>query len=287
MKIQREIITACQRQSYVYKVEEDVWPVYHFHPEFDILYFKKDSGRAIVGDHLGSFNKGSIYFLSPNVPHAFHAHERKILQDDDALYVIQFSFNSLGKELLDKYELEGIKNFLLSCNQGFLLKGPTLVKTQKLMEDIIARSPVKQFSTLLEILENFSENLEKDLLPITSPTYNPTMKEDSVNKVNTVINYIIENKHKHISLDEISEKLCMTSKSFCRFFKKNTGKNFVSYVNEIKIGEACKLLLSTDLTISEVCHQSGFNNISNFNRRFLELKEIPPKEYRQKGKIIN
>ena len=287
MKVQREIITACQRQSFVYKVEDDVWPVYHFHPEFDILYFKKDSGRALVGDHMGSFNKGDIYFLSPNVPHAFHAQERKIQKDDDALYVIQFSFDSLGKEFLDKYEMEGIKNFLLSCNQGFLLKGKTLKKTQQLMEEIITASPVKQLSAIMEILEHFSNFAQTDLLAITSPTYNPTMKEDSVNKVNTVINYIIENKHRHISLDEISDKLCMTSKSFCRFFKKNTGKNFVSYVNEIKIGEACKLLISTNLTISEICHESGFNNISNFNRRFLELKGIPPKEFRQQGKSLN
>jgi len=286
LKVQREIITACQRQSFVYKVENDVWPVYHFHPEFDILYFKKDSGRAIVGDHLGTFEKGSIFFLSPNVPHAFHPHEREIKENDEALYVIQFSFDSLGKEFLEKYEMEDIKNFLISCNQGFILKGKTLEKTKKLMEEIITASPVKQLSTLMEILENFSENADSSLEAITSPTYNPTMKEDSINKVNNVINYIIENKHRHISLEEISNELCMTSKSFCRFFKKNTGKNFVSYVNEIKIGEACKLLISTDLTISEICHESGFNNISNFNRRFLELKGMPPKEFRQQGKNI-
>lgn len=287
MKVQREIITACQRQSFVYKVENDVWPVYHFHPEFDLLYFKKDSGRAIIGDHLGTFKQGSIYFLSPNVPHAFHAQEREIQENDHALFVMQFSLNSLGSEFLDKYELEDIKNFLVSCNQGFTLKGETLIKTQKLLESIIHSTPLKQLSTLLEILEIFSENCSSDLKAITSPTYNPTMKEDSVNKVNTVINHIIKNKHRHISLEEIAGELCMTAKSFCRFFKKNTGKNFVSYVNEIKIGEACKLLLSTDMTVSEICHESGFNNISNFNRRFLELKGIPPKEFRTQGKSLN
>ena len=286
MQVQREIITACQRQSFVYKIEEDVWPVYHFHPEFDLLYFKKDQGRLIVGDHLGSFNKGDIIFLSPNVPHALHAQERKIITNDNAIYVIQFSVDSLGKDFLEKYELEGIKNFLESCNQGFKLKGETLKKTRILMEKADGLTPLKQLGILLEILENFSEN-PQDIEAITSPVLNPIMKEDTASKINTIINHILENKHRHISLDEISDKLCMTSKSFCRFFKKNTGKNFVAYVNEIKIGEACKLLISTELTVSEICHESGFNNISNFNRRFLQLKGVSPKEYRNQGKMIN
>lgn len=286
MQIQREIITACQRQSFVYKVEDDVWPVYHFHPEFDILYFKKDQGRAIIGDYIGEFSHGSIYFLSPYIPHAFHPLERKIVTGDNSLYVMQFSYKSLGQEFLDKYEMEGCKNFLQSCNKGYKLQGDLLKKTALILEEMQEQSTLNQFSSMLKLLESFAESTEDGLSPITGPSYTPSMKEDSVNKVNSVINYIIENKHRHISLDEISDHLCMTSKSFCRFFKKNTGKNFVAYVNEIKIGEACKLLLSTDLTISQVCNEAGFNNISNFNRRFLELKGIPPKEFRQKGQNV-
>lgn len=286
MKVQREIITACQRQSFVYKIEEDVWPVYHFHPEFDLLYFKKDQGRIIVGDYIGTFKKGDILFLSPNVPHALHAQKRKIVKGDNAVYVIQFSQDSLGKEFIEKYELEDIKKFIESCNQGFKLRGKTLKETASLMEKAEGLSPVKQLSILLEILENFADNAQ-DLKAITSPVYNSSMKEDTANKINTVINHILANKHRHISLEEISGKLYMTPKSFCRFFKKNTGKNFVSYVNEIKIGEACQMLISSNLTISEICHEAGFNNISNFNRRFLELKGIPPGEFRQKSKKLN
>ena len=285
MKVQREIITACQRQSFVYKIEEDVWPVYHFHPEFDLLYFKKDEGRLIVGDYIGAFEKGDILLLSPNVPHALHAQEREIIPGDNAIYVMQFSINSIGKELLNKYEFEDVRNFLESCNQAFKLEGNVLTETRSTLENIEGLSPLAQFSALMEILENFSEHREL-LHPLTSPTYSPSMKEDSANKINTVIDHIIENKKRHISLDEISDRLCMTPKSFCRFFKKNTGKNFVAYVNEIKIGEACKMLISTDLTVSEICHESGFNNISNFNRRFLELKDMTPKEFRLKSKSL-
>ena len=285
MKVQREIITACQRQSFVYKIEEDVWPVYHFHPEFDLLYFKKDEGRLIVGDYIGAFERGDILLLSPNVPHALHAQEREIIPGDNAIYVMQFSINSIGKELLNKYEFEDVRNFLESCNQAFKLEGNVLTETRSTLENIEGLSPLAQFSALMEILENFSEHREL-LHPLTSPTYSPSMKEDSANKINTVIDHIIENKKRHISLDEISDRLCMTPKSFCRFFKKNTGKNFVAYVNEIKIGEACKMLISTDLTVSEICHESGFNNISNFNRRFLELKDMTPKEFRLKSKSL-
>ena len=285
MQVQREIITACQRQSFVYKVEDDVWPVYHFHPEIDILYFKKDRGRVILGDYIGDFEPGDIFFLSPSIPHALHASERKIIKEDDSLYVIQFSLDSLGQDFLAKYEMEGINNFLNSCNKAYKLQGTLRERIASKMEEMNKCSTTSQFSHLLQLLEMLSESSEKEFHPITSPSYNPSMKVDSVNKVNSVINFIIKNKHRHISLDEISDHLCMTSKSFCRFFKKNTGKNFVNYVNEIKIGEACKLLISSDLTVSEICSKSGFNNISNFNRRFLELKGMPPKEFRIQAKL--
>jgi transcriptional regulator GlxA family with amidase domain len=153
-----------------------------------------------------------------------------------------------------------------------------------LLEGMSKSNTTLKFASLISILDILSEGPDKDLQKLTSPAYTPVLKQDTVSKLNKIINYIIENKKRKITLEEISDLVNMTNKSFCRFFKKNTGKNFITYVNEIRIGEACKFLITSDYTISEVCHESGFNNISNFNRRFQEFKGMSPREYRISGK---
>jgi AraC-like DNA-binding protein len=281
---QLEIISACQRQSFAYKTEHEVWPVYHFHPEFDLLYFKKDQGRVIAGDYIGNFEPGSLFLISPNIPHAFHAEERDVSSQEDAIYVLQFSMDSLGEDLLNKYEMEGIRNFLQEIRQVLEIKGETRNRIAQTIEGMASLSPTSRLAKIILILEILSECKRDNYAALTSPAYTPVLKKDTVSKLDKIINYIIANKSRKITLDEISDLVNMTSKSFCRFFKRNTGKNFIAYVNEIRIGEACKMLLNSKFTISEICHESGFNNISNFNRRFQEFKNMSPREFRLKGK---
>ena len=169
MEAQLEIISACQRQSFHYKIENEVWPVYHFHPEFDLLYFKKDSGRVIAGDYIDNFQTGSLFLLSPNIPHAFHASERINNEDDDAVYVVQFSLDSLGKDFLNKYEMEGIHNFLLECRQGYEITGEDCKDACELIEGMNERNTALKLASLISILDILSEFPDNNLNKLTSP----------------------------------------------------------------------------------------------------------------------
>ncbi|WP_372638124.1 helix-turn-helix domain-containing protein [Fodinibius sp.] len=74
----------------------------------------------------------------------------------------------------------------------------------------------------------------------------------------------------------------MTKTAFCRYFKKVTGKTFFTYLNEYRGGYACKLLMQTNLNVSEICYKSGFNSISNFNKQFKAITDTSPVRYKNK-----
>ena len=122
----------------------------------------------------------------------------------------------------------------------------------------------------------------KERKKLVSPLYSPSLNKETVNKVDLITRHIANNLEKSISLDEAAEICMMSSKSFSRFFKRNTGKTFVNYVNELRIAQACRRLTESKDSVSTVCYDSGFNTLSNFNRRFQEIKGMTPREYRKK-----
>ena len=96
--------------------------------------------------------------------------------------------------------------------------------------------------------------------------------------MNKIYKYIMTNFKEKISIADLAEEVNMTQTSFCRFFKKRTNKSFVNYVNAIRVGYACKLLYSENYNISEAAYESGFENISNFNKQFLKIKKHTPSQ---------
>ena len=280
MEAQLEIISACKTRSFSYKIDTDVWPVWHFHPEIDILLVLKNTGNYIVGDYMGTFEPGTLIMIGPNIPHSFMSNEEDEGDPSKpALIALQFSVDSLGHEFMEKTEALKINNLFNDIQYGMEFHGQLRDEANELIKQMADENELLRFSTMLRVFDKLVNCEERTRL--ASPSYAPSLNHSSVNKINTILNHIKENMDKTISLDDASKLVHMGSKSFSRFFKKNTGKTFVQYVNEIRIGEACKLLLNTDLSISDISFEVGYNTLSNFNRRFLDIKGVTPREFRK------
>jgi AraC-like DNA-binding protein len=122
----------------------------------------------------------------------------------------------------------------------------------------------------------------------TSEEYSTISSFESVNvnskdseRINTIYEYVMNNFKKPISIEEVSNKIYMCPSTFCRYFKKRTRKPFTYFLNEIRIGHACKMLIEKDLSIAEICFASGYNNISYFNRQFKFIKKTTPQLFKQ------
>jgi AraC-like DNA-binding protein len=141
-------------------------------------------------------------------------------------------------------------------------------------------SETNRFISIIQILDTMASSPMTDRKKLASIDFSPSLNQKNVDKVDTITQHILSDLRKAFSLDEMAEFIHMSPKSFSRFFKKNTGKTFVNYVNELRVEKACRLLLENDDSISNICFEVGFNTLSNFNRRFLEVKGLSPRDYR-------
>ncbi len=284
---QLEFISTGPSKALIFKIDRDIWPVYHYHPEFDILLSLKDhAGEFISGDHVGQLRKGTLFMNGPNIPHAVHSG-----RDDEkdwarpSLAVIQFSRASLGEELLSKMEMQAIREFLDEAKLGFEFSGATASAAAELILEMEHQNPLERFTQLLRLLQFFAESNERQTL--ASPAYSPSLNEKNISRLDEVLTFLQHSKTETITLERVASVAKMSPKSFCRFFKSNTGKTFIQYLHELRIGEACRLLLEDDRPVSDVAFDCGFHNLSNFNRRFRALKGTTPKQFRKRYRITS
>ena len=285
---QREIISQ-EAQLFSFKADTDIWTTWHYHPEIDILLTLKNTGYHITGDYMGDIKPGTLILNGSNVPHAFHPTESPEGDPENpAMLVIQFSVASLGKELLSKLEMDRIRSFLESTNRSFEFFGPTRDRAEEMMLAMQTQSPGQRFAQFILILDTLASAPEEDRAPLVSQIYAPSLNEQNVERIDTVKNWILENLDQEIKLEDVTRVARMSPKSFSRFFKKNTGKAFIQYVNELRVGLACRKLIQSDASVSEICYASGFNNLSNFNRQFKERKGVSPKAFRKeyRSKVV-
>lgn len=282
---QLEFIPTGASQAMVFKIDRDVWPVYHYHPEFDILLSLKDlAGEYMSGDHIGSLTEGTLIMNGPNIPHALQSGKPDEEDwDKPSLAVIQFSAASLGDDLLRKTEMTVVREFLEEARFGFEFHGRTAREAASIILEMENQTQFERLLSLLRLLEYFALSDEKT--PLASPAFSPSLKEQDISRLGEVISFLQQNKTRQVTLESAASVAKMSPKSFCRFFKANTGKTLIEYLHELRIGEACRRLLETTDPISEIAFDSGFQNLSHFNRRFRALKGTTPRQFRHQFTI--
>lgn len=257
-------------------------PNWHFHPEFQISLIVEGKGTRFVGDHVETFEEGDLVITGPNLPHLWRSDEAYFAKDSKLKtrgIVIYFDHIILSEGLLEKEEYYRINKLVEKSVRGMGIYGDSRDKIAELMMKIPNETGFKRIIKLLEVIDLLANCKEYTLL--SSPGYYNVNKGVDVDKIRIVYDYVMKNFKSKISLDEVSGLLNMTTTSFCRYFKPRANKTFSSFVNEIRIGHARKLLLEDNYNISEICYECGFGTLSNFNRKFKEVTNLRPLQYRK------
>lgn len=186
----------------------------------------------------------------------------------------------LGKGFFDIFETAAIKNLIDRANQGLNFSADVAKEIGNRMESLVDKSEFDRFLETLSILNKLAHTDEYKYLAGIGSAYPPTDKESE--RINDVINYILKHYNKDIELSTIAEIANYSKAAFCKFFKQRTRKTFTEFLNEVRITQACKLLRNSNLNISQVCFESGYNNVSNFNRQFKRITNTTPKNYSRK-----
>lgn len=252
---------------------------WHYHQEIEIVLCDGGFGKKFVGNHVSDYSEGDLAILGSNLPHWYCADDACYQHQKPASIVIHFLDDCFGKDFFESEEMTEIKYFLKTANLGIEFYGETKTKIQEKIQSLLNADKVARMLGLIEILHLMSTTKEYQFLSENAIV--GVSKKDS-ERMNEVFNYVLKNFKNDINLSEIANKTRFSEAAFCRYFKLRTQKTFVEFVNEIRIEYACKLLTENDLNILEICYESGFKNLSNFNRQFRKYTNNNPKTYRKK-----
>lgn len=176
--------------------------------------------------------------------------------------------------------MAAIKKLLQSSSRGIHISGKTQDKVSAQMENLLHLKGYSRLKCLLDILETIAKSRDQKML--SSVGYKNSFSANDADRINKVFEYLFVSFTGEISLSKVASSINMSTSAFCKFFKSRTGKTFTTIINEIRIGHACKLFIERDVSVSEVCYNCGYNNLSYFNRRFKLVTKYSPLEYQKR-----
>lgn len=252
---------------------------WHFHDELELTFIIESEGTKFIGDHTSEFKPGEIILLGSRLPHYWRNHTSYYQNEEEKCaeaIIIRFNQDYAGSEFLNMPPMKPVFDLLKDAKRGIYIVGQHEDLQRKLINFLVLSEGQKMIA-LTEIL--FDIATQKKYEYLCSIGYAHQYKSTDIEKIDAVYNYVLNNFKSDLSLKDIAERCNMNTAAFCRYFKKKTGKTFKDFMNEIRLGNATKLLLKGDFTIAEVAFESGFNNPSYFNRLFKRMKGITPKAY--------
>lgn len=276
MKAELEDIPSIQGNSSFYVTHLKVSHFqfrWHFHPEFELTYIVRGSGYRIVGNSHAYFSAGDFVLLGNNLPHTWSSK-----QDDNSqseAIVIQFS-NEFIAPFLQLNESAAIRKLLAESSRGLSFQFSDELASK--MTQITSKTGFDSVLSLLEILEKLTGETAHQ---IASTAYHNTLSQKFESRINKVCLFLQAHFSEPISLQQVADLVFMSESNFCKFFKKATSTTFSDYLNDLRINEACNLLLYTDLDINKIAHSCGFESLSYFNRVFLKKKNMTPSLFRR------
>lgn len=248
---------------------------WHQHVECELILFTEGYGLCFIGNYIGEFKTGDVFFLGANLPHTFQKGEKDLIT---SAVVVQFREDFWGKEFLQVPENREVRLLFEKSLRGIKIGESSLFSLNPLIQNLEHAAGLDRIINLCTCLQIIIQSKDFSFLSTLDPkAYNLKDKE----RIEKIFKYTIASFSRHISLSEIAGLVNMSVPAFCNYFKKSTKKTYIDFLNEMRIANACRLLVETDRTILEICFESGFNTLANFNKQFLKVKKMRPSEFRR------
>lgn len=251
---------------------------WHFHQEYELVLNIKSHGTTLIGDHVSSYDENALYLLGPNLPHTFLCDPDYSITKAEC-WVLHFKEEMFSKALMEQPEFLRFSKMLKKSVSGICFSKETSKQILPLFKKLLKAKGIDRFMLVVQILDICSRQNDYKLAVsknFTSIHINPTDE-----KMQKIANYIDQNYYNKITLTDIAGIANMQENAFCRYFKRKTKLSLFEYINRVRIGNACKLLLMKDLSIQQICYRTGYNSPSNFINQFRLRTDMGPKEYRE------
>ncbi len=255
----------------------------HQHPQWQLTMIGEGKGQFLSGDYVGRFQSGDVFLVGENVPHVFRSDPEYFEGKPDLTSfgkTVFFDFQALGHALEEIEDLQELKKFHDRTGTCFRVLGESREKVIRIFEYFGQSSGLNRLQMAFQLLA-LVQNDSAELQTLNQNPIHLSLSERDGNRMDQVIQFLLRERNRPISLQEAANKANMSKEAFCRFFKLRTRKTFTQYLQQLRINEAQKLLLETDLSISTIAFRVGFENLSYFNRAFKSILGTTPREFRR------
>ena len=249
---------------------------WHFHPEFELVYIEGATATRHVGDHISQFTDSDLVLIGSNIPHLNFDHGVTTTYRKEVLHIKP----SFKEDFIGEYpELKSLERLLELSRYGLAFTGNTKKEIGALLKELHLLSPFDSFMHSMHILKKLAQSKEFELLH--KQPYINRFSEKEQNRIREIYALVDEQYQNKITVDQVATLCNLTKPAFCRYFKKATGSTFVSFLNQYRISQAKRLLLSGK-NISETCFECGFESLSYFNRTFKKITTENPSEFKKR-----
>ena len=246
---------------------------WHNHEEFELILIKEGHGTAMIGDYIGEFKTGDLFFIAGNLPHWFKKQHHNVV---GCSMVLHFKKEIFGEIFLQLPELLTVHK-LLGKNDGIQIMGKL---KKELSQEITAMDTYKglqRITILLQCLQKIS--VSSQFITLTQNFTSTNAYIDPA--IEKIIDFSFKQYLTPVTLQQVAAVASMSIPTFCRFFKKNIKKTYFDFIQDLRISHACKLLTNTNNPILDICYESGYNSWAHFSKQFKKVKTITPSQYRK------
>lgn len=268
------------QESFSVKLEIG-WNFYkqwHYHREIEIIYIIKGSGTRFIGDRIDNFEEDELLLIGSNLPHMIRTQGDLTEENPDTEAIVVHFLPDILSSFLNLPENTAIVDLLELAAQGLQIKGETLLIAKKILYSLRYARNTEKVILLIQLLHLIASSNERTVL--SQMVFKNTFNKSDDDRLNRIYNYTMNNFLRQITLKEIADIVHMSPNSFCRYFKARTKKRYSSFLLEIRVSQACKLLTESTYSMAVIAYESGFMNVSNFNRHFKLIIGKTPFQYR-------
>ena len=254
---------------------------WHYHQEFELIYFQKGSGTQFIGDSITGFYEGNVMLIGPQLEHYWQFEDQYFSEGHDAnveAYVVHFDKNFCGNAFFNLPECADVLKLLERAKRGIKV----VDSAQKVAECLVQMNAARGYERLTLLIRALGIISEDDsAYPVVTNGFgNLSIHNDK--RIDLIVEYLSKNLQNHISLKDLSEVAAMNPTSLCRYFKAKANESLSSYIEKMRVGNACKLIAREEMSMKQIAHESGFRNLTSFHKSFRKLKGTTPLMFQQR-----
>jgi AraC-like DNA-binding protein len=246
---------------------------WHQHAEYELILFTEGSGLSFIGNHVGDFTTGDIYFLGAHLPHTFQKSGDQVT----SAVVVQFKEEIFGTPFLQLPELQLLRALFEQAGQGLKITGNMRKELAPKIRSLEQLAGLPRILNLLHCLHVIA--VQQEFITVCTQDRLPLTKADST--IDKIFQYTIDHFQEKITLDMAAAHVHLSVSAFCHYFKRSSRKTYIDFLNEIRTSYACRLLTGTDQTIGSIGFECGYNSIGHFHKQFHRIKGVTPLQYRK------